>query len=145
MIEEFKEHFCVNRIDVKVDPVNDFLYFAYGDNKGEVAIINIPKNPVISVVSNMAGQLFLLLHELEDVGKVNFTRKKYSSDKGIAKKQQHIQHKRKTSFWDYENEQMFEDSSDPMDDYFNNVWNKDETDSGLADAFEGDSSAYDRW
>ena len=121
------------------------MYFVYGNNKGEVATINIPKNPVISVISNMAGRLFLLLHKLEDVGKMSFSREKHSVDKGIYKRQSRTQYKKKASFWDYENELMSEDSSDPMDDYFNEGWSQDEIDNGLAGAYEGAPSAYDRW
>ena len=123
-----------------------FLYFAYGDNRGEVAIVNIPENPAISVVTNVSGQLFLLLHELKDVGRISFRRKKCTIEKIPQKKLSRIQHK-KTSFWDYECEQMNEDCFNPHGDSQaeNNDWCQDEVDNGLADAFEGDSSAYDRW
>ena len=47
-VVEFKEYLGIARIDVKINPHSGFLYFAYGDNRGEVAIVNIPENPAIS-------------------------------------------------------------------------------------------------
>lgn len=39
---------------------------------------------------------------------------------------------------------MQESYDDPLLNY-NDDWSQDKIDSGLADAFEGNSSAYDRW
>ena len=145
-VVEFKEYLGIARIDVKINPHSELLYFEYGDNKGEVATINIPDNPVVSVVTNISGQLFFLLHEFKDVGKISFTREKYTKGKASQKKQSRIQHN-KTSFSDYENAKMNEDWSDPYGDIQaeNKGWSQDEIDNGLADTFEGDYSAYDRW
>ena len=56
-------------------------------------------------------------------------------------------HYRKTSFWDYEDEKMndVDNWSDPYGDeqaYYDG-WSKDDVESGLSDAYEGDLDA--RW
>lgn len=68
-IEEFKALFNCTRIDVKVNPKTEELFFSYGSHIGCVALKSLPISPVISVVINSAGSLFLLLHEKEDNGK----------------------------------------------------------------------------
>ena len=69
-IEDFKAIFNCTRIDVKVDPKTEELFFFYGCNTGYVALKWKPISPVISVVVNSVGSLFLLLHEKEDTGNV---------------------------------------------------------------------------
>lgn len=62
-IENFKAIFNCTRIDVKVNPKTEELFFSYGCHTGYVALKWKPIAPVISVVINSAGSLFLLLHE----------------------------------------------------------------------------------
>lgn len=140
-IDDYKVFFKVSKIDVKVNTQTNLLFFVDGKNVGEVAINKIPLNPVISVVSNSYGKLFLLLHEKEDIGKTSFIREPYFPTKDKSNK---IYKSKKTSFWDYENEKM-QESCDGLLLNYNDGWSQDEIDSGLADAFEDDSSVYDRW
>ena len=59
IIEDFKNTFQCSRIDIKKGKDNK-LYFIYGCNIGLVAFKGIPKEPVISIVINSAGNLFSL-------------------------------------------------------------------------------------
>ncbi|MFA4181993.1 WG repeat-containing protein [Xylanibacter rodentium] len=145
-VEEFKIKFHCSRIYVKKGKDN-MLYFCYGCNVGFVALKGIPQNPVISIVINSAGKIFPLLHTKEDTGKTTFDIR-VKTDK---QNQKRIYRKsyQKTSFWDYENEKMndCDNWSDPYGDeqsYYDG-WNREDIDSGLADAYENDISALDKW
>ena len=97
-----------------------------------------PILPVISVVTNSAGSLFLLLHEKEDTGKTNFERSIYKRQKD--KSSPHKQQLSNTTFWDYEEENTMDSDcwSDPYGDereYYDG-WSKEDVESGLADAYE---------
>lgn len=138
-IEEFKTKFHCSRIDVKKGR-NNKLYFCYGCNIGFVALRGTPQTPVISIVINSTGKIFPLLHEIEDVGKTSYKEHpKLDNSKPTYKKYYH-----KTSFGDYENEKMndYDNWSDPYGDeqmYFDG-WNRNDVESGLADAYETDLS-----
>lgn len=137
-IEDFKAIFNCTRIDVKVNPKTEELFFSYGCHIGYVALKCKPISPVISVVSNSAGSLFLLLHEKEDTGKTNFERSIYKRHKD--KSSPHKQQLFNTTFWDYEEENTTDSDcwSDPYGDereYYDG-WSKEDVESGLADAYE---------
>lgn len=137
-IEDFKAIFNCTRIDVKVNPKTEELFFSYGCHIGYVALKCKPISPVISVVSNSAGSLFLLLHEKEDTGKTNFERSIYKRHKD--KSSPHKQQLSNTTFWDYEEENTTDSDcwSDPYGDereYYDG-WSKEDVESGLADAYE---------
>ncbi|MFR9496328.1 MAG: WG repeat-containing protein [Rikenellaceae bacterium] len=140
-IEEYKSFYNVSKIDVKVNSKTKLLFFIDDKNVGEAATTEKLDNPVISVVSNSYGKLFFLLHEKEDIGKDNYIRKCYIQSTSKSNKAYRTS---KGSFWDYENEKMNESYDDPLFDN-NDGWSQDEIDSGLADAFEGDVNAYDKW
>lgn len=137
-IEDFKAIFNCTRIDVKVNPRTKELFFSYGCHTGYVALKCEPILPVISVVTNSAGSLFLLLHEKEDTGKTNFERSIYKRQKD--KSSPHKQQLSNTTFWDYEEENATDSDcwSDPYGDereYYDG-WSKEDVESGLADAYE---------
>ena len=137
-IEDFKAIFNCTRIDVKVNPKTKELFFSYGCHTGYVALKCEPISPVISVVTNSAGSLFLLLHEKEDTGKTNFERNIYKRHKN--KSSPHKQKLSNTTFWDYEEENTTDSDcwSAPYGDereYYDG-WSKENVESGLADAYE---------
>lgn len=137
-IEDFKAIFNCTRIDVKVNPRTKELFFSYGCHTGYVALKCEPILPVISVVTNSAGSLFLLLHEKEDTGKTNFERSIYKRQKD--KSSPHKQQLSNTTFWEYEEENATDSDcwSDPYGDereYYDG-WSKEDVESGLADAYE---------
>lgn len=97
-----------------------------------------PIAPVISVVINSAGSLFLLLHEREDTGKTNFEKSIYKRqrEKSSTQKQQLSN----TTSWEYEKENTIDSDSwsDPYGDeraYYDG-WSREDVESGLADAYE---------
>lgn len=142
-IEEYKILFKISTIYVKVDCKTKILFFTNGIHKGEVATNKTPNNPNISIVSNSCGQIFMLLHEKDDVNKSSFVRELHLN-KLTEKSDNYI---KKTSFEDYENDKMNEDWNDPSGDIsaYNDGWSQDDVESGLSDAYEGDINAYDRW
>lgn len=134
-IEEFKALFNCTRIDVKVNPKTEELFFSYGSHIGCVALKSLPISPVISVVINSAGSLFLLLHEKEDTGKTNFEKSIYKRHREKSSKQLS-----NTTFWEYEEENTIDSDSwsDPYGDeraYYDG-WSREDAESGLADAYE---------
>lgn len=140
-VEAFKELVHCERLYVKAHPNTKQLYFTYGANIGFVSLKGIPKEPIISIVANSSGKIFPLLMEKSDIDKTTLSSAKAVSKRPISKTASH-----KTSFWDYEAEKMndADNWSDPYGDeqaYYDG-WSREDVDSGLADAFEGDTSNY---
>lgn len=141
-VEAFKELVHCERLYVKAHPNTKQLYFTYGANMGFVSLKGIPKEPVISIVVNSSGKIFPLLMEKSDIGKASLSSAKAIHEKNISRTT--VQ---KTSFWDYEAEKMNDTDnwSDPYGDeqaYYGG-WSREDVESGLADAYEGDLDA--RW
>lgn len=137
-IEEFKTIFNCTRIEVKVNPKTEELFFSYGSHTGYVALQRKPVAPVISVVTNSSGALFLLLHEKDDTGKTNFRRSIYKRHRKKSFPQR--RNIPATTLWDYEEEKAtdLDNWSDPYEDeraYYDG-WSKEDVESGLADAYE---------
>lgn len=133
-VEEIKRLYGVSAIYVKQHPKTNKLFFTLSTIIGEVALKRIPDKPVISVVSNVNGRLFLLLHEAEDTGKA------YLQDK-VAKGNTIGLQRKSPSYYNYDDT---EDWSDPYGDeraYYDG-WDRADVESGLADAFEGDYENY---
>lgn len=135
-VEAFKKLTNCETLYVKALQNTNQLYFTYGCNLGFVA--TIPKEPVISIVANSSGKIFPLLMEKSDIGKTTLYPAKVASKR--SKVTSH-----KTSFWDYESEKMndADDWSDPYGDeqaYYGG-WSREDVESGLADAYEGDANA----
>lgn len=115
------------------------LFFSYGCHTGYVTLKwKCQSLPVISVVINSAGSLFLLLHEREDTGKTNFEKSIYKRqrEKSSTQKQQLSN----TTSWEYEKENTIDSDSwsDPYGDeraYYDG-WSREDVESGLADAYE---------
>lgn len=142
-IEEFKHLSNCEALYVKENPKDNQLFFTYGANIGRVSTRDIPVNPVVAIVINSNGKVFPLLMEKTDVGKTNFPTIK----KALRKKVSPATHQHKTTFWDYEAEAMndVDNWSDPYGDeeeYYGG-WSREDVESGLADAYEGDLDA--RW
>ncbi len=139
-VEAFKELVHCKKLYVKAQPNTRQLYFTYGANIGFVSLKGTPKEPVISIVVNSNGKIFPLLMEKSDVGKNTLSPAKAAPKRTISKAASH-----KTSFWDYESEKINDvgDWSDPYGDeqaYYGG-WSREDIDSGLADAYEGDADA----
>ena len=146
-IVDFKTLTHCDRIDVKKDPKLNKLFFTFACNRGAVAIKGLPRNPKISIVSNIYGKIFPLLHEEEDTGKQAFDETNVSSSE--KKQEKCISSKTKTDkntqFTKYENKTMIDtdswsDSYDDNSDFYDG-WSSDDIESGLADAYECDLSA----
>lgn len=123
-------------------PETGDLYFTYGANIGFVYVKAIPKEPVISIVANSSGKIFPLLMEITDIGRTTLPPTKATLKRSIARTTAP-----RTSFWDYESEKMndVDNWSDPYGDeqaYYDG-WSREDVESGLADAYEGDADA--RW
>ena len=102
----------------------------------------IHADDLLSIVVNSSGKIFPLLMEKSDIGKNTLSLAKAAPKRTISKVASH-----KTSFWDYESEKMNDTDnwSDPYGDeqaYYGG-WSREDVESGLADAYEGDSDA--RW
>lgn len=140
-VEAFKELVHCERLYVKAHPNTKQLYFTYGANIGFVSLKGIPKEPVISIVANSSGKIFPLLMEKSDIDKTTLSSAKAVSKRLISKTASH-----KTYFWDYSEKMNDADNwSDPYGDeqaYYGG-WSREDVESGLADAYEGDVTA--RW
>ena len=143
-IVDFKTLTHCDKIDVKKDPKLNKLFFTFACNRGAVAIKGLPRKPKISIVSNICGKIFPLLHEEEDTGKQAFDETYVSSEN---KQEKCISSKtdNNTQFAKYENKTTIDtdnwsDSYDDNSDFYDG-WSSDEIESGLADAYECDLSA----
>ena len=141
-VDAFKDLVHCERLYVKAQPNTRQLYFTYGANIGFVSLKVMPQDPVISIVANSNGKIFPLLMEKSDIGKSTLFPTKVVPKRTISKAAY-----RKTSFGDYESEKMndTDDWSDPYGDeqaYYGG-WSREDVESGLADAYEGDIDA--RW
>lgn len=112
-IEEFKETFNVPSVQIKLHP-NGFLYFPFKNVFGLVTSKGIPQNPRISIVVGKFGVPHYILHE-DGVFDKFITVEKSSK----PQKERHRSNMpRIGSFWEYEQEKMFEDyDHDPIDDW----------------------------
>lgn len=118
-LPEFRERFGLDTTDsiyVKIDNKGK-KFFTYGANCGEAAFKEIPSLPVISIVRNCIGQMFLLLHNSEDTGKEYYN---YSCGIKTQSNNDYSVYYDSTS---YEEEQQYIEDS-------------------YLDAFEGDESNY---
>ena len=141
-VEAFKELVHCKKLYVKTHPIIRQLYFTYGANMGFVSLKGMPKEPVISIVANSNGKIFPLLMEKSDIGKTTLSPAKAVPKRTVSKATSH-----KTSFGDYESEKVndADDWSDPYGDeqaYYGG-WSREDVESGLADAYEGNVGA--RW
>ena len=136
-IEAFKELVHCEKLSVKAHPDTKQLYFTYGTNIGFVALKSMTKELVVSIVANSSGKIFPLLMEKSDIGKTTLFPAEAAHESTILKVTSH-----KTSFWD---EKVYDadDWSDPYGDeqaYYGG-WSREDVESGLADAYEGDVDA----
>ncbi len=142
-VEEFKQLSNCQKIFIKVVPYSRQLFFTHGCNIGFVAGKDIPKEPVIVIVTNSNGKIFPLLIDKSDIGKTRLPiAKATSNEKSTPKIYSH-----RTSLWDYEEEKMndVDNWSAPYGDeqsYYDG-WSREDIESGLSDAYEGDLGA--RW
>lgn len=142
-VEAFKELTNCGTLYVKAFQNTNQLYFTYGCNMGFVALTSTSQEPVISIVANSSGKIFPLLMEKSDIGKTTLPIARVKPKKNISFKRR----SRKTSFWNYEEEKMndADNWSDPYGDeqaYYGG-WSREDVESGLADAYDGDLDA--RW
>lgn len=135
-IEAFKQLTNCETLRVKALNNPKQLYFTYGCNIGFVGKITIPQEPVIAIVANSSGKIFPLLMEKTDIGQTTIAVPKRITSKAAS---------HKTSVWDYESENMNE--ADNGSDHYGDIqayydgWSKEDVESGLADAYEGDVEA----
>lgn len=141
-IEAFKQLMNCNRLYIKKLLRTNQLIFTYGCNIGYIAGNKIiPEEPVVSIVTNSYGKIFPLLMEKSDIGKYTLPIAKIIPQQAKALKRSSS----KISFWDHKAECMNDDwSATNVDEQaYYNGWSRDDVESGLADAFEGESDA--RW
>jgi hypothetical protein len=67
-INQFLEKMEVSHIEIINDPETGELYFTFGSERGAVSSKGIPKNQIVSHVTNGSGESFWLLHEQADLG-----------------------------------------------------------------------------
>lgn len=141
-IEEFKTVFHCSQLDVKLNKQVGRVYFTYGCNRGYVGTLDLErhhsKDIVVSIVCNKVGTIFPLLHLATDTGKKMYDTKTEIKNPTSKKVTSNTRYHRMT-FWDYENERL--NDYDNWDSYgyeqsYYDGWNRDDVDSGLADAFE---------
>ena len=114
-VDEFKSEYGIDRIQVKRDKESN-LFFTYGANIGEVATKSVPASPVISIVKNCLGKVFLLLHDKVDLDKADYK----SSNHNLTKLDKGSHHHSSMSYTEYQ----------------------DYVEESYLDAFEGDESNY---
>lgn len=124
-IEEIKKIFEVPIIEIKEDLKKQKLFFMLSTIKGEVAGAGLPINPVISIVSNVNGKIFPLLHEADDTDKTSFA----------------IPHNKFVNNL-YRRYEMPHYNEEWEDLSYYDGWSREDVENGLADAFEGDTSNY---
>lgn len=140
-IDELKELTNCGKLIVKSDKQSHELFFTYGSNIGKVALEGIPHEPIIAIVSNSHGNIFPLLMEKKDVGCSSFMKNKIKSTlKVISNNNEYKSCSSKVNhMYDADNRS---DLYGYEQDYYDG-WNREDIESGLADAYENDQSA--RW
>lgn len=130
-VEEFKSEFGLSKILIKADPKTGSMFFPFRTTFGEIAFGNsIPKEDIaVSIVLNAQGRVFPLLHLAKDTG-VSSLRKSFCD---IKEKVPATGHGERFRWAD-------EEAWDELDD--DSGWSRNDMESGLADAFEGDYEAY---
>lgn len=135
-IDSFKKLYNIELLRVFKEKETNLAYFSIGCGKGYVAfdVNNLPKSEIcISIVSNINGNLFFLAHTKEDTGKECLKLSYYKREEPKLPYNYTPHHVY------YSND---EDSSyDDCRDYYDG-WSREDVESGLADAFEGDLDAY---
>lgn len=113
-LQDFKDLYGVDKVQVRLDDKGK-PFFTYGSNLGEVGGKGVPSSPVISIVKNCIGRVFLLLHDRADTG-----REHYFLNQSLLPKTNYPVNDSSAS---YEDEQQYLEDS-------------------YLDAFEGDESNY---
>ena len=130
-VKDFKKVFGLDKIEVKVALKTGRMFFPFHTAYGEVAIGNtIPKKDiVVSIVTNAEGKMFPLLHHSKDTG-ASSLKKSFCDLPKIKEMERHEEN------YKWENDEPWEDYADY------NGWSREDMESGLADAFEGDYNEY---
>ena len=128
IVEDFKKEFGLDKIEVKAALKTGRLFFPFRTTYGEVALGNT-EDIVVSIVANAQGKIFPLRHHGKDTGASSL--KKSFCD--IPNKEK-IGRKEESFRWE---------DDEPWEDYADySGWSREDLESGLADAFEGDYDEY---
>ena len=128
IVEDFKKEFGLDKIEVKAALKTGRLFFPFRTTYGEVALGNT-EDIVVSIVANAQGKIFPLLHHGKDTGASSL--KKSFCD--IPNKEK-IGRQEESFRWE---------DDEPWEDYVDySGWSREDLESGLADAFEGDYDEY---
>lgn len=128
IVEDFKKEFGLDKIEVKAALKTGRLFFPFRTTCGEVALGNT-EDIVVSIVANAQGKIFPLLHHGKDTGASSL--KKSFCD--IPNKEK-IGRQEESFRWE---------DDEPWEDYVDySGWSREDLESGLADAFEGDYDEY---
>lgn len=115
-VDEFKEIFNIQKIIVKKHP-KGFLFFPFREVIGLVVSKGVPQNPRISIVVGKYGVPHYILHDVDDIRDfytIELSKNRSNTIVSNVSKGR----KTRTTFWDYQNEKMFEDCDhDPIDDW----------------------------
>lgn len=125
-VEELKAVLGISSIKVKKNLHSGKLYFEAGTYSGEVAITELPSEPVFSIVSNVNGKLFILLHEKNDTGRSSFPKATCEAPiQSPSPAQSSSTHE--YNYYDYEDERSYYDDllSDAFEGDLSNYWNID--------------------
>ncbi len=135
-VNDFKKLYNIGLLRVFKDRETNLAYFNIGCSKGYVAfdINNLPKSEIcISIVSNINGKIFFLAHTKDDTGKKTlklsyFKREESKLSYNYTPHHAHYSDEENSSYDDYQD--------------YDGGWSREDIESSLDDAFEGDQDAY---
>lgn len=130
-VEEFKAEFGMKKIVIQAEKKTGRMFFPFRTTYGEIAFGNkIPHEELsVSIVLNAQGKLFPLIHLAKDRGATSLRKSFCEIQKNVPNSIQGEQFR-----W------ADEEAWDELED--NSGWSRDDIESGLADAFEGDYENY---
>ena len=134
-VSQFKELLKCQNLEIAVSPNTKEYFFRCGMSVG-VSAINIGmttwQKVIISLVTNVNGRTFWLLHSMSQIGEPYINKEKYSAQND----------EEKFTFDKFLND-MNNETDDNYDYYEEdyNGWSPQDIETGLADAFEDDPDA----
>ena len=130
-VEEFKAEFGMKKIVIQAEKETGRMFFPFRTRYGEIAFGNkIPNEELaVSIVLNAQGRLFPLIHLAKDTGVTSLR-------KSFCETQRNVPCSVRGEKFRWADEEAWDEFED------NNGWSRNDIESGLADAFEGDYENY---
>lgn len=134
-VSQFKELLKCQNLEIVVSPNTKEYFFRCGMSVG-ISAINIKmttwQKVIISLVTNVNGRTFWLLHSMSQIGESYINKEKYGA-------QNDENEFTLDGFFNYMNNEADDNYDYYENDY--NGWSSQDIESGLADAFEDDPDA----